>query len=64
MNFWRARSKLERCLFLICLGLSLIIFILLVVIITTATNNSPIKNEWDDAQILHVSTSNSNYLQL
>ncbi|XP_057322411.1 endothelin-converting enzyme homolog [Microplitis mediator] len=61
MNFWRARSKLERCLFLICLGLSLIIFILLVVIITTATNNSPIKNEWDDAQILHVSTSNSSF---
>lgn len=57
INFWRARTKLERCLLCVCIGLSIFTFTLLFIDIKTATRS---KNEWEDAQILHVS-SNSNY---
>lgn len=49
-SFWRARSTLERCLFVICAGLFFIVIVLIVIL--------SIKPSWDGAQILHV-TSNS-----
>ncbi|XP_044589355.1 endothelin-converting enzyme homolog [Cotesia glomerata] len=56
INFWRARTKLERCLLCVCIGLSIFTFTLLFIDIKTATRS---KNEWEDAQILHVSSNNS-----
>ncbi|XP_053987086.1 endothelin-converting enzyme homolog isoform X2 [Hylaeus volcanicus] len=47
-SLWRARSTLERCLFIICIGLLLMVVLLSIVISS--------KNGWDEAQILHVTS--------
>ncbi|XP_066598593.1 endothelin-converting enzyme homolog isoform X2 [Prorops nasuta] len=47
-TLWRARSALERCLFILCAGLLLIVIVLSIVISS--------KNGWDDSQILHVTS--------
>ncbi|XP_054008314.1 endothelin-converting enzyme homolog isoform X3 [Hylaeus anthracinus] len=47
-SLWRARSTLERCLFIICTGLLLMVVLLSIVISS--------KNGWDEAQILHVTS--------
>ncbi|XP_078035136.1 M13 family metallopeptidase neprilysin 3 isoform X3 [Augochlora pura] len=47
-SLWRARSALERCLFIICAGLLLMVVMLSIVISS--------KNGWDEAQILHVTS--------
>ncbi|KAG7209982.1 hypothetical protein KM043_011568 [Ampulex compressa] len=47
-TLWRARSTLERCLFIICAGLFLMLIVLSVIISS--------KNGWDEAQILHVTS--------
>ncbi|XP_003694821.1 endothelin-converting enzyme homolog isoform X1 [Apis florea] len=52
ISMWRARSALERCLFIICAGLLLMVMMLSIVI------NS--KNGWDEAQILHVTSHGEN----
>lgn len=48
ISLWRARSALERCLFIICAGLLLMVMMLSIVISS--------KNGWDEAQILHVTS--------
>ncbi|XP_043262343.1 endothelin-converting enzyme homolog isoform X3 [Colletes gigas] len=47
-SLWRARSTLERCLFIICAGLLLMVVLLSIVISS--------KNGWNEAQILHVTS--------
>ncbi|XP_076293708.1 M13 family metallopeptidase neprilysin 3 isoform X1 [Lasioglossum baleicum] len=47
-SLWRARSALERCLFIICAGLLLMVVMLSIVISS--------KNGWDEAPILHVTS--------
>ncbi|XP_015588301.1 endothelin-converting enzyme homolog isoform X2 [Cephus cinctus] len=44
---WRARSPMEKCLFIVCAGLLLMVVVLSIIISS--------KNSWDDAQIFHVS---------
>ncbi|XP_076756749.1 M13 family metallopeptidase neprilysin 3 isoform X2 [Xylocopa sonorina] len=48
ISLWRARSALERCLFIICAGLLLMVVMLSIMISS--------KNGWDEAQILHVTS--------
>lgn len=48
ISLWRARSLLERCLFIICVGL-LIMVVMLSIIISS-------KNGWEEAQILRVTS--------
>ncbi|XP_043785236.1 endothelin-converting enzyme homolog isoform X4 [Apis laboriosa] len=52
ISLWRARSALERCLFIICAGLLLMVMMLSIVISS--------KNGWDEAQILHVTSHGEN----
>ncbi|XP_076641509.1 M13 family metallopeptidase neprilysin 3 isoform X3 [Halictus rubicundus] len=47
-SLWRARSALERCLFIICAGLLLMVVMLSIVMSS--------KNGWDETQILHVTS--------
>ncbi|KZC11845.1 Endothelin-converting enzyme 1 [Dufourea novaeangliae] len=47
-SLWRARSALERCLFIICAGLLLMVVMLSIVISS--------KNGWDEAHIHHVTS--------
>ncbi|XP_076234270.1 M13 family metallopeptidase neprilysin 3 isoform X2 [Calliopsis andreniformis] len=47
-SLWRARSALERCLFIICAILLLMVVLLSIVISS--------KNGWDESQILHVTS--------
>ncbi|XP_017767260.1 PREDICTED: endothelin-converting enzyme 1 isoform X2 [Eufriesea mexicana] len=48
ISLWRARTALERCLFIVCAGLLLMVAMLSVVVSS--------KNGWDEAQILHVTS--------
>ncbi|KOX79211.1 Endothelin-converting enzyme 1 [Melipona quadrifasciata] len=50
-SLWRARSSLERCLFIVCAGLLLIVVMLSII---------SSKNGWDEAQILHVTSHGEN----
>ncbi|XP_006624144.1 endothelin-converting enzyme homolog isoform X1 [Apis dorsata] len=52
ISLWRARSALERCLFIVCAGLLLMVMMLSIVISS--------KNGWDEAQILHVTSHGEN----
>ncbi|XP_008209638.1 endothelin-converting enzyme homolog isoform X1 [Nasonia vitripennis] len=49
-SLWRARSTLERCLFVICAALLLMVLVLSIVISS--------KNGWDEAQVLHITSHN------
>lgn len=49
-TLWRARSTLERCLFIISAALLLMVVVLSIVISS--------KSRWDEAQVLHVTAHN------